>query len=249
MSATAASHVKEATLTWLDERGYAIPARLAAPGDRELPSAGFAIHSQLTSPPNLADKATRLDIYTPLLVTVKVRDVDRYGRLVADAILSNGLNLGHELMQAGMAWWYRSTPATMQPWQGSKPRRRPRSVGCGVIRMPWRRGRGARSGGAETGAPAVCCLSPQRLLQPSRFTAVLAAPGREALGRRTALRVIELSDILQPQADDGLIPCLHRLLRRVVQAKDPVVTADAEGGPVSADAAHGVHSPVALGLN
>jgi hypothetical protein len=52
----------------------------------------------------------------------------------------------------------------MQPWQGSKPRRRPRSVGCGVIRMPWRRRRGASSGGAETGAPAVCCLSPQRLL-------------------------------------------------------------------------------------
>ena len=143
MSATAESHVKEATLTWLDERGYAIPARRAAPGDRGLPSAGFAIHSQLTSPPNPADKATRLDIYTPLLVTVKVRDVDRYGRLVADAILSDGRNLGHELMQVGMAWWYRSTPATMQPWQGSKPRRRPRSVGCGVIRMPWRRGRGA----------------------------------------------------------------------------------------------------------
>jgi hypothetical protein len=47
----------------------------------------------------------------------------------------------------------------------------------------------------------------------------------------------------------GRIPCLHGLLRRVVQAEDPVVTADAEGGPVPTRVAHGVHPPVALGLN
>ena len=38
MSVTAESHVKEATLTWLDELGYAIPARRTAPGNRGLPS-------------------------------------------------------------------------------------------------------------------------------------------------------------------------------------------------------------------
>jgi hypothetical protein len=32
-------------------------------------------------------------------------------------------------------------------------------------------------------------------------------------------------------------------------AEEVVMTADAEGGPVPAGAAHGVHSPVALGLN
>jgi len=121
MSATAASHVKEATLTWLDELGYAIPARRAAPGDRGLPSAGFAIHSQLTSPPNPADKATRLDIYTPLLVTVKVRDVDRYGRLVADAILSDGRNLGMNSCRQG---WRGGTAVRLQRCNPGKARSR-----------------------------------------------------------------------------------------------------------------------------
>ena len=51
---------------------------------------------------------------------------------------------------------------------------------------------------------------------------------REALGRRATLRIIELGDVLQTQADDGRIPCLRGLLRRVVQAEDPVVTAEAE---------------------
>jgi endonuclease YncB( thermonuclease family) len=39
-------------------------------------------------------------------VTVRVRDVDRYKRLVADVILPDGRNLNHELVRAGMAWWY-----------------------------------------------------------------------------------------------------------------------------------------------
>jgi hypothetical protein len=53
-------------------------------------------------------------------VTVRVHDVDRYGRLVADAILSHGRNLHHELVKAGMAWWYRqyacndATPAQLE---------------------------------------------------------------------------------------------------------------------------------------
>ena len=40
-------------------------------------------------------------------VSVIVRDTDRYGRLVAEVILSDGRNLRHALVQAGMAWWHR----------------------------------------------------------------------------------------------------------------------------------------------
>jgi endonuclease YncB( thermonuclease family) len=40
-------------------------------------------------------------------VTVKVREVDRYGRLVGEVILPDGRSLNHELVAAGMAWWYR----------------------------------------------------------------------------------------------------------------------------------------------
>jgi endonuclease YncB( thermonuclease family) len=40
-------------------------------------------------------------------VTVRARDIDRYKRTVAEIILPDGRNLNHELVSAGMAWWYR----------------------------------------------------------------------------------------------------------------------------------------------
>ncbi len=40
-------------------------------------------------------------------VTVTVMDVDRYGRTVGEVSLSEGLVLNHELIRAGLAWWYR----------------------------------------------------------------------------------------------------------------------------------------------
>src|ERR1039457_5159461 len=39
-------------------------------------------------------------------VTVKVRDIDRYKRTVAEIILPDGRNLNRELVRAGLAWWY-----------------------------------------------------------------------------------------------------------------------------------------------
>jgi endonuclease YncB( thermonuclease family) len=40
------------------------------------------------------------------VVTVKVRDIDRYKRTVAEVILPDGRNLNQEIVRAGMAWWY-----------------------------------------------------------------------------------------------------------------------------------------------
>jgi len=40
------------------------------------------------------------------VVTVKVKDVDRYKRTVAEIILPDGRNLNHEIVRAGLAWWY-----------------------------------------------------------------------------------------------------------------------------------------------
>jgi len=40
-------------------------------------------------------------------VTVQVADHDRYGRVVGEVILPDGMNLNHELLRAGLAWWYR----------------------------------------------------------------------------------------------------------------------------------------------
>ena len=40
------------------------------------------------------------------VVTVKVRDINRYKRTVAEVFLPDGRNLNQELVRAGMAWWY-----------------------------------------------------------------------------------------------------------------------------------------------
>ena len=40
-------------------------------------------------------------------ITVTVLDVDRYGRTVGEVILPDGPVLNHELVRAGLAWWYR----------------------------------------------------------------------------------------------------------------------------------------------
>jgi endonuclease YncB( thermonuclease family) len=40
-------------------------------------------------------------------VTLVARGKDRNRRLIADVILSDGGNLGEELVQAGYAWWFR----------------------------------------------------------------------------------------------------------------------------------------------
>jgi endonuclease YncB( thermonuclease family) len=39
-------------------------------------------------------------------VTVRVRDVDRYKRTVAEIVLPDGRNLNQELVGAGLAWHY-----------------------------------------------------------------------------------------------------------------------------------------------
>lgn len=40
-------------------------------------------------------------------VTVRVRETDDYGRLVAEVDLPDGRSLNRELLRAGHAWWYR----------------------------------------------------------------------------------------------------------------------------------------------
>jgi endonuclease YncB( thermonuclease family) len=40
-------------------------------------------------------------------VTVRAAGRDRYGRTVAEVILPDRRNLNHELLKAGLAWWYR----------------------------------------------------------------------------------------------------------------------------------------------
>jgi len=48
------------------------------------------------------------DLVFQRTVTVVVHTTDRYGRLVGEVLLPDGRSLGHELVRAGLAWWYRS---------------------------------------------------------------------------------------------------------------------------------------------
>ncbi len=45
------------------------------------------------------------------VVTVRVKDRDRYGRTVGEVILPDGKVLNRELVRAGLAWWYRDYAA------------------------------------------------------------------------------------------------------------------------------------------
>lgn len=40
-------------------------------------------------------------------VTVRTHGMDKYGRTIADVLLSDGLNVNHELVKDGWCWWYR----------------------------------------------------------------------------------------------------------------------------------------------
>ena len=40
-------------------------------------------------------------------VTIRIQTTDRYGRTVAVVILPDGKNLNWEIVDAGLAWWYR----------------------------------------------------------------------------------------------------------------------------------------------
>jgi endonuclease YncB( thermonuclease family) len=85
-------------------------------------------------------------------VTVRVRDIDRYGRVVGEVMLPDGRSLNRELVRAGLAWWYRqfakhdgelerveseaqrarrglwSDPRAMAPWEWRRARRAPYAI-------------------------------------------------------------------------------------------------------------------------
>ncbi len=41
-------------------------------------------------------------------VTVQVKTTDRYGRIVGEVFLPDGLSLNKQLVYLGLAWWYRN---------------------------------------------------------------------------------------------------------------------------------------------
>jgi micrococcal nuclease len=40
-------------------------------------------------------------------VNVRDRGLDRYGRTIGEVFLTDGRNVNHEIVRAGLAWWFR----------------------------------------------------------------------------------------------------------------------------------------------
>lgn len=81
-------------------------------------------------------------------VTVRLRDVDRYGRLLGEVILPDGRNLNHEVVKAGLACWYRRYAP--DDAELARPEREARKAGRGLWAdkapvPPWEGRRSART--------------------------------------------------------------------------------------------------------
>jgi endonuclease YncB( thermonuclease family) len=87
-------------------------------------------------------------------VTVRVKDVDSYGRTVGEVILPDGRNLNHELVRAGLAWWYRAyAPADVHL---AAAENQARAAGRGLWSRPdavppWDHRKAERQSGAASG--------------------------------------------------------------------------------------------------
>ncbi|MBU2549602.1 MAG: thermonuclease family protein [Proteobacteria bacterium] len=116
-----------------------------------------------------------IDLVKNRIVTIRVVETDKYGRIVGQVILPDGRNLGRELLRAGLAWHFRwfsddpdlarlekearaarrglwADPGPVPPWEykRSHPRRSRRPVSGGRPKRP--ESRGAPKGLAQGGA-------------------------------------------------------------------------------------------------
>lgn len=80
-------------------------------------------------------------------VTIRARDTDRHGRIVAEVILPDGRSMNREMVRMGMAWRYREyAPHDGDLARLEAGRGRP-GWGCGAGRIRSRPGNGDRAGG------------------------------------------------------------------------------------------------------
>src|ERR1035437_4267438 len=67
---------------------------------------GFGSTARLTTPASIHETTVPRRFLVGQTVTVKVRDIGRYKRTVADVIRPDRPNLNQELVRAGLAWLY-----------------------------------------------------------------------------------------------------------------------------------------------
>jgi micrococcal nuclease len=69
-------------------------------------------------------------------VTLQIRDVDRYGRIVAEVILPDGRNLNQEIVRAGLAWRYQYYARREQELKALETEARAAKRGLWAARKP-----------------------------------------------------------------------------------------------------------------
>jgi micrococcal nuclease len=75
-------------------------------------------------------------------VTLQTYGHDKYGRTIGDVILPHGQVLNHELVRAGMCWWYRKYAPLDPVLEGLEKEAREAKRGLWVIPSRCRRGSG-----------------------------------------------------------------------------------------------------------
>lgn len=93
-------------------------------------------------------------------VTVRVSDRDRYGRLVGEVILPDGRSLNHELVSAGLAWWYRQYAPDDELLRAKEAEAREGRKGLWSEPNPvppWDWRRGVRAESLKSTEPSTCC--------------------------------------------------------------------------------------------
>lgn len=86
-------------------------------------------------------------------VKVIVTDTDRYGRTVGKVVLEDGKVLNHELVRAGLAWWYRRYAPKDKKLEALEAAARESKVGLWSDPdpvPPWEFRRGKRSNGESS---------------------------------------------------------------------------------------------------
>jgi micrococcal nuclease len=85
-------------------------------------------------------------------VTVRDRGLDRYGRTIGEVFLLDGRNVNHEIVRAGLAWWFRRYATGDRKLEKLEESARKARRGLWVDRYPvppWEWRRGLRSAGSR----------------------------------------------------------------------------------------------------
>lgn len=93
-------------------------------------------------------------------VTVNISDRDRYERLVGEVILPDGRILNHELVSAGLAWWYRQYAPNDELLRANEAEAREARKGLWSEPNPvppWDWRRGVRPENLKSVEPSTCC--------------------------------------------------------------------------------------------